>query len=229
MTIIKEANEYEVYNKSYSSAIDEVLKFLKKKNFYPAKEEFSTEVTTGRGKPSVGKTTKHSLLLYKKDGTPANKSVNFQIYGMEKSYELNMYLSPTKKKDYRSDEEEILEDATSADVDSQPTRIRKQTQESSVSTDLQVDFEPRDYRSIIRSIREAIIAENDATNMYEKIADGVQSLSSENPTFLKIIETLQDIANEEKVHIGELHKVLSLLDGEEIEHYKDGAEEVGRN
>jgi len=37
---------------------------------------------------------------------------------------------------------------------------------------------------------------------------------------------LQDIANEEKVHIGELQKVLSLLDKSEIEFYKQGVKEV---
>ena len=100
--------------------------------------------------------------------------------------------------------------------------------EGSVSTDLQVDFYPSNFRSIIRAIREAIIAENDATSMYEKIVDGVKNQQNFEitPQFVKIAEVLQDIANEEKVHIGELQKLLTLLDKGEVEFYKKGVEEV---
>lgn len=109
--------------------------------------------------------------------------------------------------------------------------------EGSVSTDLQVSVYLNDKKSVVRAIRQAIISENDATNMYEKIVDAIEYHIKTNvdnaeaimnkDLYQKVISTLQDIANEEKVHIGELHKVLSLLDGEEIGHYKDGAEEVG--
>lgn len=107
--------------------------------------------------------------------------------------------------------------------------------EGLVSTDLQVNAYFGSKRDIIRAIREATISEQDATNMYEKIVDAITNYTKayENnadvvayiPLYKMIANTVQDIANEEKVHIGELQKLLSLLDKEEIQFYKKGAKE----
>ena len=112
----------------------------------------------------------------------------------------------------------------------------KKLTEGSVSTDLNVSTYANTIEQVIRMIREAQIAEIDATNMYEKIADAVEYLVKYNenqivtariPELDKIASTMRDIANEEKVHSGELQKLLSLLDKDEDLFYLQGRQEVG--
>jgi len=112
----------------------------------------------------------------------------------------------------------------------------KKLTEGSVSTDLNVSAYAIDTDSVVRMIRQAQIAEIDATNMYEKIADAVEALIKNNdsqmivvrvPEFNKIISTMRDIANEEKVHSGELHKLVSLLTSTDDDLYLQGRQEVG--
>lgn len=99
--------------------------------------------------------------------------------------------------------------------------------EGLVSTDL--DVHPSEYKSkecIIRAIRECIISENDATNMYEKLVHSLKISSVEDNELIgKLIDQIQDIANEEKKHIGEFQKLLAILDSTEILFYKQGARE----
>jgi rubrerythrin len=75
-----------------------------------------------------------------------------------------------------------------------------------------------DERELVRVIRLALAAEEDAASLYELIAD-----STKNET---VKDVLQDIANEEKVHKGELQKLLIMLDKKEAESIEDGAKEV---
>jgi len=112
----------------------------------------------------------------------------------------------------------------------------KKLTEGSVSTDLNVSAYAIDTDSVVRMIRQAQIAEIDAPNMYEKIADAVEALIKNNdsqmiavrvPEFNKIISTMRDIANEEKVHSGELHKLVSLLTSTDDDLYLQGRQEVG--
>lgn len=108
--------------------------------------------------------------------------------------------------------------------------------EGCVSTDLHTNTYFGSKKDIVRALREGVIAENDATNMYEKIIDGINSyvMSYQNnmevlsiiPEYNKIIEKIQEIADEEKKHIGEFQKLISLLDNNEINLYKDGAKEI---
>jgi len=77
---------------------------------------------------------------------------------------------------------------------------------------------PLTERELTRAIRDAIIAENDAIKQYETVVD-----STDNAAAKRI---LQDIANEEKVHVGELQTLLvSLLDDEQG-WLDEGADEV---
>lgn len=69
-----------------------------------------------------------------------------------------------------------------------------------------------------RAIRDAIIAEEDAIKQYETVAD-----STNNE---KVKKVLQDIANEEKVHVGELQELLESLDKEEKDLIEEGRKEV---
>lgn len=110
--------------------------------------------------------------------------------------------------------------------------------EGTVSTD--INSTNKSYigsiEEVLRMIRTAQIAELDATNLYEQIAESVEGLIKNNenqnivsrvPEFNKIISTMRAIADEEKVHSGELQKLLSLLQSTDDEFYIQGREEVG--
>lgn len=73
-------------------------------------------------------------------------------------------------------------------------------------------------RELTRAIRDAIIAEEGAIKQYEVVVD-----ATENEL---VKEVLQDISNEEKVHVGELQRLLNTLLKDEQEHLDDGAKEV---
>ena len=104
ISIIKErVRDYQVYHFSYSSAISEVIDWLKENNLKMHEDDIFTYISSGPKKPSEGKTNKFDIFLYLANELqyiPAKKMVHFQIYGMSKQYELNMYLSPAKNKDY---------------------------------------------------------------------------------------------------------------------------------
>jgi len=73
-------------------------------------------------------------------------------------------------------------------------------------------------RELTRAIRDAIIAEEDAIKQYETVAD-----STDSP---KAKEVLQDIADEEKVHVGELQELLKGILKDEQKFLDEGAKEV---
>jgi len=70
----------------------------------------------------------------------------------------------------------------------------------------------------IECIRKAIIAEYDAVNMYENFAKNCK-----NQIVKKIF---QDIANEEKIHIGEFEELANSLDPIFLKSKLDGEKEV---
>lgn len=73
-------------------------------------------------------------------------------------------------------------------------------------------------RELTRAIRDAIMAEEGAIKQYETVVD-----ASDDE---KVKKTLQSIADEEKVHVGELQKLLSMLLKDEQGFLDDGAKEV---
>lgn len=73
-------------------------------------------------------------------------------------------------------------------------------------------------RETHRAIRDALVNEQLAIQQYENICDGTKNKH--------IKEVLQDIANEEKVHVGELLKLLSEFDNVESESIEEGEKEV---
>ena len=73
-------------------------------------------------------------------------------------------------------------------------------------------------RELCRAIRDAIIAEEGAINQYETVVDATSNDKAK--------EVLQDIANEEKVHVGELQALLKTLLDDEQGFLDDGAKEV---
>ena len=70
-------------------------------------------------------------------------------------------------------------------------------------------------REILRS---AIIAELDAINLYEQMADMTQNKY--------IRKLLLDVAREEKTHVGEFQVLLLMEDKEQIEELEEGKKEV---
>lgn len=104
--VVSEAKSpYVIYHDSYTSAIEEVHKFVQKKKFILNPEEMAQEVGMGPPKPGAGKTNRFSIRLFKNekdllDGKAQRKLVHFQVYGMGSTralsadkYELNMYIS----------------------------------------------------------------------------------------------------------------------------------------
>jgi hypothetical protein len=74
-------------------------------------------------------------------------------------------------------------------------------------------------REIARALRLAIAAELDAIHLYELIVDST-------PEDDNVKKLLHSIANEEKVHVGELQKLLELYDWDNKELLKEGEEEA---
>lgn len=71
---------------------------------------------------------------------------------------------------------------------------------------------------LIRAIRLNIAAEEEAIHLYMAHAD-----ATDHPLAK---EVLIDIANEEKVHVGEFSRLLQILTGDEDKYLQEGIEEV---
>lgn len=73
-------------------------------------------------------------------------------------------------------------------------------------------------KEIAQALRLAIIAELDAINLYEQLASTIDDE--------KIRKVFEDIAKEEKTHVGEFLALLKTLDEEQVSELKTGAREV---
>jgi len=73
-------------------------------------------------------------------------------------------------------------------------------------------------RELTRAVRLMLAAEEEATHLYEAVADATDDPLAK--------EVLQDIANEERVHVGEFQRLLSILLPDEEKWLADGAAEV---
>jgi rubrerythrin len=73
-------------------------------------------------------------------------------------------------------------------------------------------------RELTRALRLSLAAEEEAIHLYEALADATDSKLAK--------KVLQDIADEEKVHVGEFQQLLKILLEEEGKWLKEGAEEV---
>ena len=71
---------------------------------------------------------------------------------------------------------------------------------------------------LIRAIRFMVAAEFEATQLYMQLAE-----STDNKLAVKV---LKDIANEERVHVGEFLRLLRELAPDEEKFYAKGAKEV---
>lgn len=92
MNPIKEAkSDYEVYHKSYTSAINAARDYAEKKGYEINDDDAFRQIGMGPRKPSEGKTNRFSIEL-SKDGKVQRKKLQIQVYGMRNSYELNAYI-----------------------------------------------------------------------------------------------------------------------------------------
>ena len=92
MNPLKEAkSDYEVYHKSYTSAIQAAKAYAEKKGYEINDDDSFRQIGMGPRKPSEGKTNKFSIEL-SKDGKVQRKKLQIQVYGMRNSYELNAYI-----------------------------------------------------------------------------------------------------------------------------------------
>ncbi len=71
---------------------------------------------------------------------------------------------------------------------------------------------------LVRAMRLNVAAEEDATTLYMAHAE-----ATDHPLAKKV---LIDIANEERVHVGEFNRLIQLLIGDEDKWLADGAAEV---
>ena len=73
-------------------------------------------------------------------------------------------------------------------------------------------------QELVRAIRLDLAAEHEAVHTYMAHAE-----ATDNPLAKAV---LIDIANEERVHVGEFSRLISILTGDEDEFLKEGAAEV---
>ncbi len=73
-------------------------------------------------------------------------------------------------------------------------------------------------RELARALRLDISAEQEAVHIYEAHAD-----ATDNPLAKKV---LQDVANEEREHIGEFQRLINILVDDEEQLLQKGADEV---
>jgi len=80
---------------------------------------------------------------------------------------------------------------------------------------------------LIRMMRVLITAENEAINLYTRLADQVdKGIYRKNAKL--VIDVLNDVAKEEKRHVGEFQSVLFTLCPDEEKEYKKGKKEVDK-
>ncbi len=93
-----EKQDYELYHKSYTSAVQEAERYANSQGFELDPEEMADKIGLGPKKPSEGKTNKFSLDLYK-NGEPikGKRKFHFQVYNrgndVGNNFELNLYIS----------------------------------------------------------------------------------------------------------------------------------------
>ena len=82
----------DVYFETFSGAVQTAREAVEKKGYEINEDDWFTQVNTGPGKPSEGKTTRMSIGLMK-NGKEQKKSLHIQVYNMGRKYELNYYVN----------------------------------------------------------------------------------------------------------------------------------------
>jgi rubrerythrin len=100
----------------------------------------------------------------------------------------------------------------------------KRVQEALISVDPTsvtklVISDPRHAR---RVLRQALMAELDAANLYQQVADSLQE------NFPKLAKLFNDVANEELVHEGEFWEAINSLGEEDEGFHIEGTKEAAK-
>lgn len=77
------------------------------------------------------------------------------------------------------------------------------------------------HSELVRAVRYMIAAEYEAIQLYEQLAE-----STDNKLARKV---LMDVANEEKEHVGEFRRLLSVLAPHDEAHYCSGMKEAEKS
>ena len=80
----------QVYFSSYSGAVQMAKSETCLKGFYPNDEDWFQSITTGPGKPTIGETVRHTIII-----DDSKKCLQIQVYnrgGNNEPYELNHYV-----------------------------------------------------------------------------------------------------------------------------------------
>ena len=81
-----------IYHNTYTAAIQTAIDAALAKGYETDDDNRYMEIGCGRGKPSEGQSTRHTLDLYKDGVLVKNRNLYIQVYGMSLSYELNYYI-----------------------------------------------------------------------------------------------------------------------------------------
>lgn len=73
-------------------------------------------------------------------------------------------------------------------------------------------------QELITAVRLSLCAEEEATQLYDTIAEYVDDE--------RVKKLMKDVADEEQVHIGEFQKLLDELEGDEVEKVEKGKDEA---
>ena len=110
----KRGSGYDLYHKTFSSAMQHAYAHAKKKGVIVDPKEIDDKVATGPKKPSSGKTNRYIL------GTNTRKKVHIQVANLDnKRYELNMYIE--SKIDHLGKVKNILERMKPEEVEEAPS------------------------------------------------------------------------------------------------------------
>lgn len=122
---LQEKSDYEVYHKDYSTAVQTAIKQAEKRGYEVDMDDWHDKVATGPKKPSSGKTNSFSINLMK-DGKPAKKKLQMQVYNMDNhKYELNMYIEEIQLDELNKDTLHSYAKKSEKDQDDQFDKIGK--------------------------------------------------------------------------------------------------------
>jgi hypothetical protein len=130
----------------------------------------------------------------------------------------NDYLDTLKQTDLRPGKIKLKERKEELLIEEESTEYEPQFLSELFVQATEIENIPTGLVRDMQILRLSIIAEYDATNLYEKFAE-----LTENENLKKV---LLDVANEEKEHIGEFEHLLASIDLDHDERVDAGEEEA---
>ena len=89
-------SNYLIYHDSFTASTAEARRVAESQGYQVCENNWQTEVCLNgkysRARPDVGAVHRVTVAL-EKNGRPQRKALSFQVYGMEKCFELNAYVN----------------------------------------------------------------------------------------------------------------------------------------